>query len=130
MQNLTDGTFLTSNCDPTVERHFKGHKKTITNVTFHPDNLQVATCSLDKTFMVCNFNKTMRANRFIAHKEAVYDVAYAPSGEVVATASKDRTIRVWVPTLKGESLDFQAHSSTVRSVQFSPDGEKVTLVLF
>ena len=112
-------------CDPSVERHFMGHKDTITGLCFHPDNTHISSSSLDKTLMVWNFSDSVRAYKFSAHKDVVLDVDYAPSGEVVATASKDRSVRIWVPKIQGESLDFRAHTGAVRSVQFSPDGEKV-----
>lgn len=127
LQMYSASKMLGTNYDPVVERHFRGHKKSITNISFHPDEPKVATSSLDHTFMICSYAHSMRASRFIAHKDAVYDVAYAPSGEVVATASKDRTVRIWVPTIRAESLDFRAHMGTVRTVQFSPNGRKVRI---
>ena len=123
---------MTSNpCDPTIEKHLKGHKDCITGISFHPETSQVATSSLDRTLMVFN-NKSdnTRAYRFFGHKDAVLDVVYAPSGEVMASASKDRTVRIWVPKMKGGSLDFSAHNAAVRSLRFSPDGEKVRRIAY
>ena len=120
---------ISTACDPSVERHFMGHKDTITGLCFHPDTTHIATSSLDRTLMVWNFSNSVRAYKFSAHKDVVLDVDYAPSGEVLATASKDRSVRIWVPKIQGESLDFRAHTGSVRSVQFSPDGEKVTYFL-
>lgn len=116
-------------CDPTVERHFKGHKKGLTAVCFHPGTQQIASSSLDHTLMVWNFNETVRAFRFLAHKDVVLDTTYAPSGEIVVSASRDRSVRLWIPTVRGESLDFRGHMGAVRSVKFSPDGEKVKKII-
>lgn len=116
--------------DPVVLKNFLGHKKDITSVKFHPEELKVATSSLDKSFIIYNFNNNSRCNRYVGHTEAINDIDYAPSGELVATASQDRTVRVWVPKVRGESLGFRAHTSAVRSVQFSSDGKEVLVYLF
>lgn len=111
--------------DPSVERHFVGHKDQISGLCFHPETSHIGSSSLDRTLMVWNFTDSVRAYKFSAHKDVVLDVDYAPSGEVIATASKDRSVRIWVPKIHGESLDFRAHSGAVRSVKFSSDGENV-----
>lgn len=49
--------------DPTLERHFKGHKDTITALDFNPNGKQLVSCSLDNTVMVWNFKQQMRAYR-------------------------------------------------------------------
>lgn len=116
-------------CDPTFERHLKGHKDGVTALSFHPNAIQLVSSSLDKTLLVWNLTESVRAYRFIAHNDSILDVCYAPSGEVIASASRDRSVRIWVPKVTGQSIDFKAHSYAVRSVQFSPDGEKVIFIL-
>ncbi|XP_076641798.1 proteome of centrioles 1 isoform X2 [Halictus rubicundus] len=116
---------IQTGCDPTIERHFKGHENIITSLCFHPETTQLISSSLDKTIMQWNLKESARAYRFLGHKDAVNDVSYAPSGEVIASASRDRSVRIWVPKVTGQSIDFKAHSGAVRSVEFSPDGEKL-----
>lgn len=116
-------------CDPTFERHFKGHKDGVTALSFHPNATQLVSSSLDKTLLVWNLTESVRAYRFIAHNDSILDVCYAPSGEVIVSASRDRSVRIWVPKVTGQSIDFKAHSFAVRSVQFSPEGEKVICIL-
>lgn len=116
-------------CDPTIEKHFKGHDNAITSLCFHPDTTQLASSSLDKSLILWNLKESVRAYRFLGHKDAIFDIAYAPSGEVIASVSRDRSVRIWVPKVTGQCLDFKAHSAAVRSVQFSPDGEKVSIIL-
>lgn len=112
-------------CDPVVEKHYKGHKGTVTGLAFHPETKKLVSSSVDKTLMLWQIADSTRAFRYFAHKDEVLDVNYAPSGEVFASASKDRTVRIWVPKVRGESLDFVAHQGAVRSVQFDPDGNRV-----
>ena len=54
--------------DPTMERHFKGHRDTVTSVAFNPNMKQLATGSMDSCVMVWHFKPQSRAYRFIGHK--------------------------------------------------------------
>ena len=112
-------------CDPVVEKHYKGHNGSISGLSFHPETNKIVSSSVDKTLIVWQIANATRAYRFYGHKDEILDVNYAPSGEVFASSSKDRTVRIWVPKVRGESLDFTAHQGAVRSVQFDPDGNKV-----
>ncbi|XP_029947488.1 POC1 centriolar protein homolog A-like [Salarias fasciatus] len=109
--------------DPTLERHFKGHRDTVTSVDFSCNMKQIATGSLDTCVMIWNMKPQMRAYRFDGHKDAVTSVQFSPSGHLVASASRDKTVRLWVPTMKADSSAFRAHTATVRSVNFSGDGQ-------
>ncbi|XP_022104987.1 POC1 centriolar protein homolog A-like isoform X1 [Acanthaster planci] len=109
--------------DPTLERHFKGHRDTVTSVDFNPNMKQLASGSMDSCLLVWNFKPQMRAYRFVGHKDAVLSVNFSPSGHLVASASRDKTVRLWIPSVKGESTVFKAHTATVRSVEFSSDGQ-------
>ncbi|KAJ8400899.1 hypothetical protein AAFF_G00392530 [Aldrovandia affinis] len=111
--------------DPTLERHFKGHRDTITCVDFNSNMKQIATGSMDSCLMIWNMKPQMRAYRFVGHKGAVMSVQFSPSGHLVASASRDKTVRLWVPSMKGESTVFRAHTGTVRSVSFSSDGQSL-----
>ena len=43
--------------DPTLERHFKGHKDTVTCCHFNPNMKQLASSGMDSTVMVSSFNR-------------------------------------------------------------------------
>ena len=49
--------------DPTLVRHFRGHKDTVTAVAFNPTIKQLASSSLDSSIMVWNLKQTVRAFR-------------------------------------------------------------------
>ncbi|KAK3535976.1 hypothetical protein QTP70_022850 [Hemibagrus guttatus] len=111
--------------DPTLARHFKGHKDAVTCADFSPNNKQLATGSSDKTLMIWNLNPKSRAFRFVGHQDIVTSVHFSPSSELVASGSRDKTVRLWTPNIKGESTMFKAHTATVRSVRFSADGQRL-----
>lgn len=85
--------------DPTLERHFKGHRNVVTALAFNPLLKQLASGSLDSTLMIWNFNTNERAYRFQGHTDAITDVNFAPNNNLVASSSMDRTVRLWTPTV-------------------------------
>ncbi|XP_070686333.1 POC1 centriolar protein homolog B [Pempheris klunzingeri] len=111
--------------DPTLERHFKGHKDTVTCADFNPNRKQLASGSMDKSLMIWNLSRKARAFRFVGHEDVITGVQFSPYGNLVATSSKDRTVRLWTPSIKAESTVFKAHMAAVRSVAFSHDGQSL-----
>ncbi|XP_016101861.1 POC1 centriolar protein homolog B-like [Sinocyclocheilus grahami] len=111
--------------DPTLERHFKGHKDVVSCADFSPNNKQLATGSCDKNLMIWNLTPKARAFRFVGHTDIITGVHFSPSGSLVASSSRDQTVRLWTPSIKGESTVFKAHTASVRSVQFSSDGQRL-----
>jgi centriolar protein POC1 len=52
-----------SDNDPTLERHFRGHRDSVTALAFNPALKQLASSSLDSSIMVWNLRQTIRAFR-------------------------------------------------------------------
>ncbi|XP_063105032.1 POC1 centriolar protein homolog A isoform X2 [Cavia porcellus] len=111
--------------DPSLERHFKGHRDAVTCVDFSLNTKQLASGSMDSCLMIWHMKPQARAYRFTGHKDAVTCVNFSPSGHLLASGSRDKTVRIWVPNVKGESTMFRAHTATVRSVHFSSDGQSL-----
>jgi WD40 repeat protein len=63
--------------DPTLERHFKGHRGAVTSVAFSPSVRQVATGSADGTLLVWALHPAARALRLAGHAGAVTCVSRA-----------------------------------------------------
>ncbi|XP_073086763.1 POC1 centriolar protein homolog A isoform X2 [Manis javanica] len=111
--------------DPSLERHFKGHRDAVTCVDFSLNMKQLASGSMDSCLMVWHMKPQSRAYRFAGHKDAVTCVNFSPSGHLLASGSRDKTVRIWIPNVKGESTVFRAHTATVRSVHFCSDGQSL-----
>ena len=54
--------------DPKLERSFRGHKKRVNSVSFHPSGEQLASGSADHMVMVWNFKPSLRRFKFAGHK--------------------------------------------------------------
>jgi len=106
--------------NPSLLKHFKGHRDSINSIYFHPNLQQVISCSSDGHIMNWNFKTASRALRFEGHEAAVNDVAFSKHGDLMVSGSDDNTVRVWVPIISGEVRSFRAHHAPVRSVAFNP----------
>ncbi|KAJ8381851.1 hypothetical protein SKAU_G00026290 [Synaphobranchus kaupii] len=111
--------------DPSLERHFKGHKGAVTCADFSPNNNQLVTGSVDANLMIWNLNPKAKALRFVGHRDAITSVQFSPCGDLVVSASNDKTVRLWTPRFNGESTVFKAHTAPVRSVSFSHNGQRL-----
>ncbi|CAN8186092.1 unnamed protein product, partial [Coccothraustes coccothraustes] len=85
--------------DPSLERHFKGHRDAVTSVDFSRAKKQLVSGSMDSCLMVWSMKPQMRAYRFLGHKDAVLCVQFSPSGHLVASGSRDKTVRLWIPSV-------------------------------
>lgn len=111
--------------DPTLYFNFKGHKKAITGISFHPDNAQFVTSSHDKTIMMWNTHKKSKCYCLSGHDDDVNCIDFASNGTVFASGSQDQTVRIWVPSVRGGCQSFRAHTSAVRTLSISPACDKV-----
>ncbi|XP_054895282.1 POC1 centriolar protein homolog B [Poeciliopsis prolifica] len=111
--------------DPTLERHFRGHKDVVTCADFNPNQSQLATGSVDRTLMIWNLAPKSKAFRFAGHQDTVTGLHFSPSGRLLASSSKDKMVRLWTLSLKGEPSVLKGHTGAVRSVSFSHDGHSL-----
>lgn len=85
--------------DPTLSRSFRGHKDTVTGLSFRKNMTQLASSSLDNSVMVWNFKPQLRAFRFVGHTSSVTSCAFSNNSTVLASSSRDCTVRMWTPTV-------------------------------
>ncbi|KAK9884775.1 hypothetical protein WA026_009005 [Henosepilachna vigintioctopunctata] len=113
--------------DPYLKIVLKGHRKPITDISFHPDHTtnQFASGSGDGTLMVWNLENNSRSYNYIGHTNAVTGVEYSCDGKILASCSLDNTVRLWTSTIRGNCSEFRAHLSPVLTINFSPDSRKL-----
>ncbi|KIM74897.1 hypothetical protein PILCRDRAFT_79623, partial [Piloderma croceum F 1598] len=103
----------------------RGHKNTISSVTFSPDGKWIVSGSWDKSIRVWDAETgEMVSGPFEGHTDEVLSVAFSPDGKRIVSGSKDKSICVWdAETGEMVSGPFKGHTYGVQSVAFSPDGK-------
>src|SRR5262245_31133638 len=73
----------------------KGHKDTITCVTYSPDGKALASGSKDGSVILWDVSTLKVRGTLPGHKVMVTAVAFSPDGKAIATSSHDDDIFVW-----------------------------------
>lgn len=124
----------------------RNHLDTITCALFSPDNLLVATSSLDGSVRLWNPESGVEVQRFTGHKLGVYGLGFAPDGKFIASGGVDRRVLIWPVNpsndeaselmslqdrLDGAELplpifeELSGHTGTINDVAFSADGKRL-----
>ncbi len=72
-----------------------------------------ATCSTDKTVLVCSVNNTASAVKQFSHQAEVNTVRWDPTGTVLASAGDDGIVKVWSMDSDHSLHDFRDHERPV-----------------
>lgn len=107
-------------------RMLTGHRKAVTDISFRPDGLVLASTSLDRTLRLWDPFSGKPINVLMGgHRDWIRSVAYSPDGKSIATGGDDGAIRLWSAETGDRVFRFAAHEDWVRSVTYSPDGNFV-----
>ena len=101
---------------------FKGHRETLTTVTFSPDGKILASGSLDDTIRLWNPTTGEHLATFYGHSDDVNSIVFSPDGQTLVSGSDDDTIKLWNPSAEVLAT-LTGHADDVTSVVFSPDGK-------
>lgn len=103
-----------------VKKTFRGHRNTVNNVSFSPDETRIASASDDKTVKIWDLEG--KELNTIVHPSAVWSVVFSPNNQFIATASNDNKIRIW--SLDGTlKQTLEGHTKQINDLSFSPDGK-------
>ncbi|KAL1916926.1 uncharacterized protein VTP21DRAFT_5123 [Calcarisporiella thermophila] len=113
----------------------KGHQDRVWQVSWHPKEQLLASCSSDRTVRLwaplspgpAPTKWACIATLESVHKRTIRAVAWSPSGNEIATASFDATTGIWSKdTRSGEyecTATLEGHENETKSVAWSPTGD-------
>ncbi|ODV90187.1 hypothetical protein CANCADRAFT_147908 [Tortispora caseinolytica NRRL Y-17796] len=119
-KSITDG----SKWLPRSQRfRLQGHRGQVNSVAFHPQILQLASCSDDCTVKIWDYESGLIEQTLRGHSRSVIDIAYGSDPILLASCSSDLTIRLWDATTYNNIRTLRGHEHTVSSVRFLPDNK-------
>jgi WD40 repeat protein len=92
--------------------HLSGHTGSVTDITYSPDERQIATSSVDGTVRLWNATTGVAQLTLKGYATQVAQVAYSPDGTRLMTQGADRTIRIYA--VRPEDLVAMALSRLTR----------------
>lgn len=71
------------------------HEKDITGVCWSPDDMLLATCSLDNSIAIWDLANQKKLHVLKKHNNFVKGIAWDPIGKYLASQSDDMTVNIW-----------------------------------
>ncbi len=102
-----------------VKQQFHNHTAPALDVDWKDDET-FASCSTDKSVLICKVGQTTPLLKFTGHKDEVNAVKWDPSGKLLASCSDDYTAKVWdVSNNSNQPLyDFKSHKQEIYTVKW------------
>ena len=79
----------------TLQREFRVHDKTLTQIMFHPERPIVATAAVDLSIKLWNVETGEQLGYFVGPGREILALRFNAKGTLLAVSSVDRTTRVW-----------------------------------
>jgi WD40 repeat protein len=112
---LALGKFGDSTVAPKI---ISAHQRTIHALAFSPDYTRFASCALDQTIKVWNWQSHTPERSFVPSGKDILSVAYSPDGNLIAFAD-DRWLRTWL-WKNGTTRRLTLHRDKILHVCCSP----------
>lgn len=108
-----------------IEQQFNHHAAPALDVDWK-DDLTFASCSTDKSVLICRVGSSTPLHRYTGHKDEVNAVKWDPSGTLLASCSDDSTAKVWDVSSNSKLplYDFTSHKQEIYTVKWSPTGPR------
>jgi len=104
-----------------LKQQFAFHNAPALDVDWQ-NNLSFASCSTDKSILVCKLGHNHPVKSFLGHTNEVNAIKWDPSGTWLASCSDDMTIKLW--SMKHDTFvqDLYAHKKEIYTIKWSPSG--------
>ncbi|CAO3664667.1 unnamed protein product [Rhizopus stolonifer] len=102
-----------------MKQQFEHHTLAILDVDWM-DNTTFASCSSDKTILVCKLGQNKPLVKWIGHEDEVNAVRWDPSGQYLASCSDDTTCRIWSMSSDKPIQQIRGHTLQIYTLQWAP----------
>ena len=106
----------------TLQKTFKGHLLSVSNLAIHPKKPVIATASDDATWKLWSVPGGELIMCGEGHKDWVSGLSFHPQGNQIASASGDSTVKLWDFKAARCTLTFKEHTQAVWDVAFHDTG--------
>ncbi|QDZ20290.1 WD40 repeat domain-containing protein [Chloropicon primus] len=106
-----------------LQKTFKGHLMSVSDIAIHPKKPVIATASDDTTWKLWSIPNGDLIMAGEGHKDWVASVSFHPQGTQIATASGDSTVKLWDFQAARCTLTFTEHTQAVWGVAFHDTGD-------
>ncbi len=118
---------LWNRCHPRASmRVMEGHKGEARHVLFSPDRRTLASCGLDGTFRLWEFETGRLIRTVQAQDGEVNDMSFSPDGSLLATVGGDGEIKIWNVSDGSLRTTLEKQVEWVTAVVFSGPEELIT----
>jgi len=114
-------TIIWDSCTGMLKQQFAFHSAPALDVDWQ-NNESFASCSTDKTILVCKLNEKNPTKKFIGHTNEVNAIKWDPSGQLLASCSDDMTIKLWSMKNDNYIQNLLAHKKEIYTIKWSPTG--------
>lgn len=90
---------------------FQGHKESVRDITWSPDDSRFATGADDSTIKLWNFERMKEERTLTGHGWDVKCVKWHPTKGLLASGSKDNLVKFWDPRTGGVLTTLSVLSS-------------------
>jgi transducin (beta)-like 1 len=105
-----------------VKQVFEFHLGPVLDLDWRNDT-SFASCSTDKTILVCRLGELQPVAAFKGHTEEVNSIRWDPTGTLLASASDDCSARVWrLDSPDTPQSHFTDHKREIYTLRWSPTG--------
>jgi len=104
---------------------FEGHKDSIRDISFSPNDSRFASCGDDGVIKLWGFEERREERSFTGHGWDVKCVKWHPTKGLICSGGKDSLVKFWDPRIGKCLATLHGHKNSVQACAWNPNGHSV-----
>lgn len=104
---------------------FEGHKDSIRDISFSPNDSRFASCGDDGIIKLWGFEERREERNFTGHGWDVKCVKWHPTKGLICSGGKDSLVKFWDPRIGKCLATLHGHKNSVQACAWNPNGHSV-----